>query len=50
MTDGHWGGFGEIFTLTDAAAYGLKTDEPGSKTHRMRQAAMESVGAISTAA
>jgi phenylpyruvate tautomerase PptA (4-oxalocrotonate tautomerase family) len=49
MTDGHWGGFGEIFTLTDAAAYGLKTGEPGSKTHRMRQAAMKSVSPVSTA-
>jgi phenylpyruvate tautomerase PptA (4-oxalocrotonate tautomerase family) len=49
ITNGHWAGFGEVFTLTDAAAYGLKTDEPGSKTDRMRQAAMQSVGADSTA-
>lgn len=47
IEDGHWGGFGEVFTLTDATRYGLKNDEPGSKTHRMRQAAMESVGAVS---
>jgi hypothetical protein len=47
IDDGHWGGFGEVFTLTDAMAYGLKKDEPGSKTDRMRQAAMESVGAVS---
>ena len=43
MTDGHWAGFGEIFTVADASAYGLKSDQPGSKTDRMRQAAMESV-------
>ena len=46
ITNGHWAGFGEVFTLQDAAAYGLKTDEPGSKTDRMRQAAMESVGGV----
>jgi len=23
ITDGHWAGFGEVFTLADAAAYGL---------------------------
>src|SRR5215218_6538150 len=45
ITNGHWAGFGEVFTLADAAAYGLSTDEPNSKTDRMRQAAMESVGA-----
>jgi phenylpyruvate tautomerase PptA (4-oxalocrotonate tautomerase family) len=49
ITNGHWAGFGEVFTLTDAAAYGLKTDKPGSKTDRMRQAAVQSVGAGSTA-
>ena len=49
MTDGHWAGFGEIFTVADASAYGLQSDEPGSRTDRMRQAAMESVGAVSTA-
>lgn len=48
ITNGHWAGFGEVFTLTDAAAYGLKTDEPGSKTDRMRRAAMQSVGTDST--
>jgi phenylpyruvate tautomerase PptA (4-oxalocrotonate tautomerase family) len=47
INDGHWGGFGEIFTLSDAAAYGLNTEEPGSKVDRMRQAAMESVTARS---
>jgi phenylpyruvate tautomerase PptA (4-oxalocrotonate tautomerase family) len=46
ITNGHWGGFGEVFTLPDAQAYGLKTDEPGSKIDRMRQAAMQSVGAV----
>src|ERR671910_271897 len=45
ITDGHWAGFGEIFTLSDAAAYGLGTDEPGSRIDRMRQAALKSVGA-----
>jgi phenylpyruvate tautomerase PptA (4-oxalocrotonate tautomerase family) len=49
ITDGHWAGFGEAFTLADATAYGLTTDEPGSRTDRMRQAAMQSVGAVSTA-
>jgi hypothetical protein len=46
ITNGHWAGFGEVFTLADATAYGLHADEPGSRTDRMRQAAMESVGAI----
>jgi phenylpyruvate tautomerase PptA (4-oxalocrotonate tautomerase family) len=46
ITDGHWGGFGEVCTLADATAYGLNADEPGSRADRMRQAAMESVGAI----
>lgn len=49
ITDGHWAGFGEIVTLPELAAYGLKTDEPGSKVDRMRRAAMESVGAVSKA-
>ena len=49
IADGHWAGFGEVFTLADATAYGLKTDDPGSRTDRMRQAAMQSVGAVSTA-
>ena len=46
ITNGHWAGFGEVFTVADAAAYGLNADEPGSRTDRMRRAAMESVGAI----
>jgi hypothetical protein len=46
ITNGHWAGFGEIVTLPELAAYGLKTDEPDSKTDRMRQAAMESVGTV----
>jgi phenylpyruvate tautomerase PptA (4-oxalocrotonate tautomerase family) len=46
ITNGHWAGFGEVFTLADATAYGLNADEPGSRTDRMRQAAMESVGAM----
>jgi phenylpyruvate tautomerase PptA (4-oxalocrotonate tautomerase family) len=45
ISDGHWAGFGEVFTLADATAYGLNADEPGSRTDRMRRAAMESVGA-----
>jgi len=49
ITDGHPAGFGEVFALSDAAAYGLNTDEPGSRIDRMRQAAMESVGAVSPA-
>jgi phenylpyruvate tautomerase PptA (4-oxalocrotonate tautomerase family) len=49
ITDGHWAGFGEVVTLPELAAYGLKTDEPESKTGRMREAAMQSVGALSTA-
>jgi phenylpyruvate tautomerase PptA (4-oxalocrotonate tautomerase family) len=48
MTDGHWGAFGEIFTLVDATRYGLNRGEPGSRIDRMRQAAMESVGALTT--
>lgn len=46
ITDGHWAGFGEVVTMTDIEAYSLKADEPGSKTDRWRQAAMESVGAV----
>ena len=49
ITNGHWAGFGEVFSLADAAAYGLNTDEPESKTDRMRQAALQSVGAASAA-
>jgi phenylpyruvate tautomerase PptA (4-oxalocrotonate tautomerase family) len=49
ITNGHWAGFGEVFTWSDAAEYGLKTDEPGSRTDRMREAAMQSVGAVPTA-
>ncbi len=49
ITNGHWAGFGEVVTLRELAAYGLNADEPESKTDRMRQAAMQSVGAVSTA-
>ena len=49
ITNGHWAGFGEVVTLPELAAYGLKTDEPDSKTGRMREAAMQSVGAVSAA-
>jgi phenylpyruvate tautomerase PptA (4-oxalocrotonate tautomerase family) len=47
ITNGHWAGFGEVVTLRELAAYGLNTDEPGSKVDRMRRAALESVGAVS---
>ena len=46
ITNGHWAGFGEVFTLADATAYGLSTDDPDSRTDRMRRAALQSVGAI----
>ena len=48
IANGHWGAFGEVVTVTELAALGLNTDEPGSKVDRMRQAAMESVGALTT--
>jgi phenylpyruvate tautomerase PptA (4-oxalocrotonate tautomerase family) len=48
IANGHWAGFGEIVTLPELAAYGLKSDEPHSKTDRMREAAMESVGAVTS--
>jgi phenylpyruvate tautomerase PptA (4-oxalocrotonate tautomerase family) len=44
ITNGHWGAFGEVVTLPELGAYGMKTDKPESKTERMRRAAMESVG------
>ena len=49
IDDGHGAAFGEVFTVADAARYALKGDEPDTKTGRMRQAAMESVRAVSTA-
>jgi phenylpyruvate tautomerase PptA (4-oxalocrotonate tautomerase family) len=48
IPDGHWFGFGDTFTMADIAAYSLKSDEPGSKTARMREAALESVRAVPT--
>ena len=42
IADGHWAGSGEILTLPDLAAYGLGTDEPGSRIDRLRRAALES--------
>jgi phenylpyruvate tautomerase PptA (4-oxalocrotonate tautomerase family) len=48
ISDGHWAAFGEVCTVADATAYGLQSDEPGSRTDRMRRAALESVGAISS--
>jgi hypothetical protein len=49
ITDGHWFGFGEVIFMRDLVAYCLETDEPDSKTDRMRGAALESVGAVSPA-
>jgi phenylpyruvate tautomerase PptA (4-oxalocrotonate tautomerase family) len=46
ITNGHWGGFGDVITIRELAALGLNTDKPGSKVDRMRQAALESVGAV----
>jgi len=46
---GHWGGCGEIVTVSDLALYALKADKPGSKTARIRDAVMESIGATSPA-
>ena len=45
MADGHWGGCGEVVTMADIVAYSLKLDEPGTKTERLRHAALESFGA-----
>jgi phenylpyruvate tautomerase PptA (4-oxalocrotonate tautomerase family) len=45
ITNGHWGAFGEIVTLTDLADYAFDKGPPGSKADRMRRAALESVGA-----
>jgi phenylpyruvate tautomerase PptA (4-oxalocrotonate tautomerase family) len=45
ITDSHWGAFGEVVTSPELAAYGFKKDQPESKTARMREAAMQSVGA-----
>jgi phenylpyruvate tautomerase PptA (4-oxalocrotonate tautomerase family) len=47
IADGHWGAFGERFNVVDVAKYTMKTDKPGSMTDRMREAAMQSVGAVS---
>jgi phenylpyruvate tautomerase PptA (4-oxalocrotonate tautomerase family) len=49
IANGHWAGFGEVVTLPDIAAYALKSDDPDSKAGRMREAAMQSVGAASAA-
>jgi phenylpyruvate tautomerase PptA (4-oxalocrotonate tautomerase family) len=49
ITEGHWGGFGEVIFMRDLVAYCLEADEPDSKTDRMRRAALESVGAVSSA-
>ncbi len=44
--DGHFAGCGEVITLRELAAFGLGTDKPGSKVDRMRQAVLESMGAV----
>jgi phenylpyruvate tautomerase PptA (4-oxalocrotonate tautomerase family) len=49
ITDSHWGAFGEVITSPELAAYGFKKDEPESKTARMREAALQSVGAVCAA-
>jgi phenylpyruvate tautomerase PptA (4-oxalocrotonate tautomerase family) len=43
VADGQWAGFGEVITIAELAAYGLGTDEPGSKVDLMRRAALGSV-------
>ena len=48
ITNGHWGGFGEVITVPELSALGLGTDKPGSKVDRMRQVALESVGALAS--
>ena len=45
IPDGYAGGFGEGGTIADLVAYSLKLDEPGSRTARWREAALESFGA-----
>ena len=45
IVNGHWGSFGEIVTLPEITKYGLKNDEPESKTARLREAALESIKA-----
>jgi phenylpyruvate tautomerase PptA (4-oxalocrotonate tautomerase family) len=47
IKDGHWGAFGDAFSMRDIARYSLRSGEPGSKTERWREAALESVGAVS---
>lgn len=40
IPDGQWAGFGEILTLPELASYSFGTDARGSKTHRLRAAAL----------
>jgi phenylpyruvate tautomerase PptA (4-oxalocrotonate tautomerase family) len=49
IKDGHWGAFGGGFVMRDLVRYSLASDEPGSRTERWREAALESVGAVSRA-
>jgi phenylpyruvate tautomerase PptA (4-oxalocrotonate tautomerase family) len=48
VANGHWGGFGEVVTVADLAAYGFGRGGPRTKVGRMREAALESVGAGTT--
>jgi phenylpyruvate tautomerase PptA (4-oxalocrotonate tautomerase family) len=47
IKDGHWGGFGDVFSMREVIQYSLRSGGPGSKTERWREAALESVGAVS---
>ena len=47
IRDGHWGGFGDVLPMRDIVRFSLKSAEPGSWTERCRDAALESVGAVS---
>jgi phenylpyruvate tautomerase PptA (4-oxalocrotonate tautomerase family) len=47
IKDGHWGAFGDLFSMRDIVRYSLRNDEPGSRTDRWREAALESAGAVS---
>jgi phenylpyruvate tautomerase PptA (4-oxalocrotonate tautomerase family) len=47
IKDGHWGGFGDVFSMREIVQYSLRSGDPGSKTELWREAALESVGAVS---
>jgi phenylpyruvate tautomerase PptA (4-oxalocrotonate tautomerase family) len=50
IDDGHWGGFGEVITLSDLATFALRNEEPGSKVDSIRQAVIESVATMESGA